>query len=105
MPEKGGTMRKRIFMTMGSLALALLPGIAAAQDEAPPTTAPPPPQSMQPQNLPPDVCPPGTSPAYRTEAPAAPAQPRLGPDYAPHQVALSTGGGVASFVRERITDG
>src|SRR5262249_36023786 len=27
------------------------------------------------------------------------------PDFAPHQVALSTGGGVANFVRDRISDG
>jgi hypothetical protein len=94
-------MSKRFFMTVGSLALAALPRLAAAQDEAP--TSPPPPV-LQPAP-PPDVCPPGTSPVYRTEiAPAPVAAPRKTADFAPYQLALSTGGGVGNFVRDRISD-
>ena len=100
-------MSKRFFMTVGSLALAALPRMAAAQDEAP--TAPPPP-AIQPAAPPPDVCPPGTTPAYRTDAvlpvaPVAQPAPRPRADFAPYQVAVSSGGGVSNFVRDRINSG
>jgi hypothetical protein len=101
-------MHKHFIAVMGSLALAGLPHPSSAQENTMPSDTSPPPATAAPEQQPaqpPSACPPGTTPAYQIEAPPpAPVPEKTHPMFAPHQMTLTLGGGVADFVRTRISD-
>jgi hypothetical protein len=105
-------MRRALFTVAGVVAFLAVPRFAAAQDEA---NAPPPPPEMAPGQQPPYYCPPGQVPSVQAQPYCPPgtypqftAPPpvtgRPPPAFAPNQVALTVGGGVSNFVRDRISD-
>ncbi len=109
-------MCKTLIAVFGAVALWSAGALASPQDVSPsgqPNAATPP----QPEAPPPEVCPPGTvpvpgaPPAVPSEQPGyseygwnvPPAKERKSA-FAPHQMAVSVGGGVGQFVRDRSSD-
>src|SRR4051812_30762937 len=85
-------------------ALVALPSFAAAQDNQAPGMQPGTMEEAPPPPPPPGaVCPPGTTPQMVGEEPLAP-PPKPRAEFSPANQSFSLGGGVAEFVRDRISD-